>query len=48
MSVEETVKTAPAESCVNLETVNRIAKLPIVESTIETATTIYSKVKVCV
>lgn len=33
-------------ACVNMESVNRIAKLPVVESTIQTATNIYEKVKV--
>lgn len=33
-------------SSVNLEAVNRIAKLPVVESTIQTATSLYGKVKV--
>jgi len=31
--------------CVNMESVNRITKLPVVESTIQTATSIYEKVK---
>lgn len=32
--------------CVNMESVNRISKLPVVESTIQTATNLYEKVKV--
>lgn len=35
-------------ACVNMEAVNRIAKLPVVETTIQTATNIYEKVKVSV
>lgn len=35
-------------ACVNMESVQRIAKLPVVESTIQTATNIYEKVKVSV
>lgn len=35
-----------AVSCVNMESVHRIAQLPVVESTIQTATNIYGKVKV--
>lgn len=49
----DTQQVAPLEShqpgsgaCVNMESVNRIAKLPVVESTIQTATNIYEKVKV--
>lgn len=38
-------RQAPA-TC--MESVNRIAKLPVVESTIQTATNIYEKVKVSV
>lgn len=33
-------------SCVHMESVERFSKLPVVESTIETATNIYGKVKV--
>lgn len=33
-------------SCVHMESVDRIVKLPVVETTIETATNIYGKVKV--
>lgn len=45
MSVQESNQNHVEESCINLEAMNRISKLPIVESTIETATNVYTKVK---
>lgn len=33
------------QACIHLESVNRISKLPVVESTIQTASNIYEKVK---
>lgn len=45
MSDQSNQNVAPT-SCVNMESVNRITKLPVVESTIQTATNIYGKVKV--
>ncbi|KRT85683.1 hypothetical protein AMK59_663, partial [Oryctes borbonicus] len=45
MSVQESNSQIESENGVNLEAVNRITKLPIVESTLETATNIYTKVK---
>ncbi|GJQ81201.1 hypothetical protein Trydic_g23369 [Trypoxylus dichotomus] len=45
MSAEESSQLIEAGNGVNLEAVQRISKLPIVESTIETATNIYTKVK---
>lgn len=48
MSAEQpSAITAPA-SCINMESVNRIVKLPLVESTIQNATNIYGIVKVSV
>lgn len=47
MSVEGTSEQVQQqEEGINLEAVNRISKLPIVETTIDTATNIYTKVKV--
>ncbi|KAK9702600.1 Perilipin family [Popillia japonica] len=46
MSVEGTSEQVQQqEEGINLEAVNRISKLPIVETTIDTATNIYTKVK---
>lgn len=46
MAAEQTTEqvTVPSPTC--MESVNRISKLPVVESTIQTATSIYEKVKV--
>lgn len=47
MSAEQQPKqNGGTASCVNMESVHRIAQLPVVESTIQTATNIYGKVKV--
>lgn len=49
MSAADAQPVLPLEgsgACINMESVNRIAKLPVVESTIQTATNIYEKVKV--
>jgi len=45
MSVESNQNQVEQNADMNLEAVNRISKLPIVESTIETAAHIYTKVK---
>lgn len=45
--VAENLDTIQSPGTVNMESVNRITKLPVVESTIQTATNIYERVKVC-
>ncbi|XP_025829776.1 perilipin-1 isoform X2 [Agrilus planipennis] len=45
-SVAATASPAPAgNDGITIESVNRISKIPVVESTIQTATTIYEKIK---
>lgn len=44
MSADQANQVAPSPTC--MESVNRIVKLPVVESTIQTATSVYGKVKV--
>lgn len=48
MSNSETPKIEhpDAACCLRMESVDRIGKLPVVESTIETANNIYGKIKV--
>lgn len=48
MSNTETpkIENTDAACCLRMESVDRIGKLPVVESTIETANNIYGKIKV--
>lgn len=46
MSADQANQNVSGNSCVHMEAVDRISKLPVVESTIGTATNIYGKVKV--